>query len=178
MAQNPFKPVRGQNFLPAQMELYKQRFDQVSPNSYLSRLAKGDEAIFDEIEAPALRQFSQLQGQNASRFSNMGLGARRGSGFSNTMNQATSDFAQDLKSRRHELQMGAIRDLDAMSQELLGYEFKKGPKKRSFWEKIIGGAVPIAGAAIGGVFGGPTGALAGYNMGNSFNSSLRGSGQY
>src|ERR1700677_4482110 len=86
------------NYTPQQQSLFENQFSHVDPNSYTSRLASGDQSMFQEIEAPALRQFNELQGQNASRFSGMGLGARRGSGFQNYQNQATSDFAQDLQS--------------------------------------------------------------------------------
>lgn len=164
------KPV--QQYTPEQMQLFQQLFGQVSPDSYTSRLAGGDESLFAEMEAPALRQFGELQGGMASRFSGMGgLGARKSSGFSNTMNQAASSFAQDLQSRRQELQRNAIRDLMGMSQQLLAnepYQYFSEPtqNKRSFLDKLMGGALPIAGAGIGGFFGGPAGAAIGGQMGS------------
>ena len=54
------------------------------------------------MEAPALKQFSGLQGNLASRFSGMGSGARRSSGFQNTSNQAASDFAQQLQANKQD----------------------------------------------------------------------------
>ncbi len=142
---------RIQNFTPEQMQLFQQLFSHVSPNSFTSRLASGDQDIFNQIEAPALRQFSGLQGNLASRFSGMGSsGGRRSSGFQNTMNQAGSDFAQDLQSRRQGLQSQAIKDLMGMSSDLLGqrpYEQFMQPKKKSFWEQLLGGG----GNALGGI---------------------------
>lgn len=137
------------NYTPEQMELFKSLFSQVSPESYLGRLAGGDESLFGEIEAPALRQFSELQGNLASRFSGMGgLGARRSSGFQNASSQAASSFAQDLQSRRQQLQQQAIRDLFGMSQDLLGqrpYETSITPKPPSFLEQIFGGGGELFG---------------------------------
>jgi len=139
-----YKLGRVQNFTPEQMELFKSLFGQLKPGSYLSRLAQGEEGLFEEMEAPALRQFSELQGNLASRFSGMGTGARRSSGFQNTMNTAASDFAQNLQSQRQELQQQAIRDLLGMGTSLLSqrpYEQFLTPKRSS-------------GSGLGGLFGG------------------------
>jgi hypothetical protein len=160
------------------MQLFQSLFSQVSPNSYTSRLAGGDQSLFNEIEAPGLRQFSGLQGNIASRFSGMGgLGARRSSGFQNTMNQASSDFAQDLQGRRQDLQRNAIKDLLGMSNELLdqrpNLNYLREPNKRkSFWQQLLGGAAPIAGAAAGGFFGGPAGAAVGGQLGSAFGNAF------
>lgn len=134
------------NFTPEQMELFKSLFGHLQPGSYLSKLAGGDESLFEEMEAPALRQFSELQGGLASRFSGMGMGARRSSGFQNTTNQAASDFAQNLQSQRQGLQQQAIKDLMGMGTSLLGqrpYEQFLTPKRSS--SRFDG---------LGGIFGG------------------------
>lgn len=147
-----FKVKQVQQFTPEQMDLFKSLFSQVSPDSNLSRLATGDESRFAEMEAPAMRQFSALQGNLASRFSGMGMGARRSSGFQNTMNQASSDFAQDLQSRRQELQRQALMDLMGISNSLLGqrpYEQFMVPKKPSFLESLLGGLGNIGGQGLG-----------------------------
>src|SRR5258708_12578853 len=82
-----------QQFTPEQLQLFQQLFSHVGPESYLSRLSGGDEELFNQMEEPALRQFSQLQGGLASRFSGMGgLGARKSIGFQNTPTQFASDF--------------------------------------------------------------------------------------
>lgn len=106
-------------FTPEQMQLFGTMFPHLMPEGFLSRLASGDQSAFEEMEAPALRQFGALQGNMASRFSGMGTGARRSSGFQNTMNQATSDFAQSLQSQRVGLRNQALRDLMGMSESLL-----------------------------------------------------------
>jgi len=145
-----------QNYTPQQMQLFESMFGNVGPNSYTSRLAQGDESLFNEMEAPAFRQFNELQGQNASRFSGMGMGARRGSGFQNQQNAATSNFAQDLQSRRQELQRNAIKDLMGMSSDLLEQRpsetfFTK--KSRPWWQELLTESIPFAGNALGSYFG-------------------------
>jgi hypothetical protein len=143
------------NWTPQQLQLFQNMFSQVSPESYTSRLAGGDQSLFQEMEQPAMRQFGELQGNIASRFSQGGGGpgamsSRRSSGFQNTMNQASSNFAQDLQSRRQDLQRQAISDLTGMSSELLGQNpYSYMPKKSSFWEQLMGNLSGGAGQALG-----------------------------
>lgn len=166
------------NFTPEQMDLFKSLFSQVSPDSFTGKLARGDQSQFEQMEAPAFRQFNELQGSLGSRFSGMGTGARRSSGFQNYSNQAASNFAQDLQSRRLDLQRNAIKELMGMSGDLLGqrpYEnFLVEPnKKKSFWQQLIGGAAPLVGAGAGAFFGGPAGAAAGFQAGNAFGEAFQ-----
>jgi len=143
-----YKAGQIQQFTPQQLELFQQLFGQVGPESYLSKLAGGDESTFQQMEAPAMRQFAGLQGNIASRFSGMGMGGRRSSGFQNTLSQAGSDFAQDLQSKRQGLQRQAIMDLMGLSESLLGqrpYQRTLTQKPESPWAGIagkLGGAIP------------------------------------
>jgi len=137
-----YKAGRMQQFTPEQMQLFSSMFGHLGPDSFLSKLASGDESTFSQVEAPALKQFSGLQGNLASRFSGMGMGARRSSGFQNTSNQAASDFAQGLQSKRQDLQRQALGDLMGFSNSLLGqrpYENFLTEKKPSFLESLMGG---------------------------------------
>lgn len=141
-----------QQFTPEQMQLFQQLFSQVSPGSFTSRLAGGDQSAFGELEAPALKQFGELQGNIASRFSGMGAGARRSSGFQNTMGQASSDFAQQLQAQRMGIQRQALQDLMGMSQALLGqrpFESFLTEKPQSFWKQLLGGLSPGIGSGLG-----------------------------
>jgi hypothetical protein len=140
-----------QQFTPEQMNLFQSMFGQLGPNSFLSKLAGGDQGMFEQLEAPAMRQFQGLQGDIASRFSGMGMGSRKGSGFSNTLNQATSDFAQDLQSKRMGLQRQALMDLMGMSSDLLQqrpYETFLTEKPKPWWQQLLG---TIAGGAAQGL---------------------------
>jgi hypothetical protein len=145
-----------QNFSPEQMQLFQSLFQHTSPDSFTSKLAQGDEDTFQQMEAPAYRDFSGIQGNLASRFSGLGgqgsLGSRRSSGFQNTMNQAGSDFAQNLQSRRQGLQRQAIQDLMGMGSTLLGqrsFENVVTPKKKPFWQELLLGLAVNAGEAGG-----------------------------
>jgi len=146
-----YKSGQLSQFTPEQTQLFKQLFSQVSPDSYLSKLAGGDESMFQEMEAPAQRQFQQGLGNIASRFSGMGGGARHSSGFKNVSSAAASNFAQDLASQRQQLQRQAIMDLMGISSELLGqrpfekFLVEKAPKKKPFWQQALGLISPIGG---------------------------------
>jgi len=176
-----YKQGQLQQYTPEQMQLYGQQFAHVSPESYTGRLAAGDEDIFNQIEAPAFRQFNQLQGQLGSRFSGMGSrGSRRSSGFQNTAGQLGSDFAQDLASRRQELQRQAINDLMGFSDQLLGqrpyqqFLVEKPPEqKKAGWGGALSGG--LKGASTGAALG-PYGALAGGLIGGTAGYFSKGGG--
>lgn len=129
-----------QQFTPEQMQLFQQLFSNVGPKSYLSRLAGGEEGMFEEMEAPAHRQFQGKLGDIASRFSGYGMGGRRSSGFNLASTQAVSDFAQDLASRRQELQRQALMDLMGISQSLLSQRPSEQfliKKQMPFWKQLL-----------------------------------------
>lgn len=160
-----------QNFTPEAMDLLQSLYGHVGPDSYLAKIAGGDQQAFADLEAPALQQFSALQGGLASRFSAGGsagggqqaLSSRNSSGFSNTMNQQSADFAQQLQSQRLDLRNQALKDLFSMSHTLMNeqpYENRLIKKDQGTdWGQIIGkyaGALPgFAAAAFGkGTYGG------------------------
>lgn len=146
-----------QQFSPEQMKLFQQLFSNVSPDSFLGKIAGGDEAAFEQMEQPAWRDFARSQGQIASRFSGMGMGAQKSSGFRNTMGQLGADFAQDLQARRMQYRQQAIKDLMGLSSELLGqrpYEQFMAQKGPSNFEKFLNYAAPMAQAGVRGLSGG------------------------
>ncbi len=107
----------------------------------LSGLANGDESQFSKLEAPSLRQFSGLQGNLSSRFSGMGSGARRSSGFQNTANAAGVDLAERLQGNRMNLQQSAIEQLLGLGTKLLGTTLHENafiPKQKGFWKELLG----------------------------------------
>lgn len=172
-----------QQFSPEQMQLFQQLFSHVGPDSYLSKLAGGDESTFDQMEAPAHRQFNEQIGNLANRFSGSGTGGRHSSGFQNTTTAAASNFSQDLASKRQDLQRQALMDLMGISNSLLGQRpqenfLSEKPQKQDFWGSIaskFAGAIPgaVAGFAAGGPVGSALGGLGGFfgsgnqNSGNS-----------
>ena len=165
-------------FTPEQTQLFQQMFGHVGPESYLSRLAGGDEGMFNQLEAPAYREFHGMQGQLGSRFSGMGMGGRHSSGFQNQANAASANFAENMAARRMGLQQNALQELMNMSNQLLGqrpYEqfLIKQQQQPSGFQSFLGSALPIAGAGIGS-FGGPMGAAMGAQLGSTFGSSIMG----
>lgn len=166
-AKGGYRPSQLQQFSPEQLNLFQSMFGHLGPDSFLSRLASGDQSQFEQLEAPALRQFQGLQGQLASRFSGLGSGARRSSGFQNTMNQATSDFAQQLQAQRLGLQRQAIGDLMGLSNQLLAqrpYENFLTQKQPSFLKSLLSGGLNAFAGGLGGSLGGnPFGSLFGGN---------------
>lgn len=186
-----FRKGQVQNFTPEQMELYQRMFGFIDPESDLARLAGGDESRFSEIEAPAKRQFSDILGGISSRFSGGSgrgsLGGRHSSAFQNTATAAASNFAQDLASRRQDLQRQAVMDLMGISNTLLGqrpYEQFLQPKQQkepSGWETFGQSALKsLAGAGAGFLTGGPTGAAIGAGSGllSSFGGGNKVYGNY
>lgn len=175
-----YKAGKIQQMTPEAIELMQQLFGQVGPESYLSKLAGGDVSALQEMEAPALRQFSELQGGIASRFSGMGgMGARRSGGFQREQSAAASNFAQQLQAQRQEKMGQARKDLFEMSNMLMGQR----PYENLISEKQQGQGINwggLAGAAIGGVggffAGGPMGALSGAGLGYNVGSGFSGSG--
>lgn len=135
-------------YTPEQMELFQQMFGDVGPESFLGRLAGGDQALFADIERPALQQFAGLQGNIASKYSGMGLGGRRSSGFQNEQTSAAQQFAQQLQSQRMGLQQQAIRDLSGMRHKLLAerpYEQFMVEKPMPFWQSATLAGITAAG---------------------------------
>ena len=164
-----------QNYTPEQMDIFSRNQDLIGPNSNTARMAAGDESMFNQMEAPALKQFAGLQGGMASRFSQGGggpgaLSSRGSSGFQNNMNQAGQDFASQLQANRQNLMRQATMDLHTMSQQLLSNR----PYERAIEEQEPdqgwdwgGTAGAVAGALPGIVTMNPalaaSGGMAGYN---------------
>lgn len=144
-----------QNYTPAQMDLHNQLYSNVGPDSYLSKLSSGDQDTFDEMEAPALRQFNELQGGLASRFSGQGLGGRQSSGFRNASNASAQDFASQLQSNRVNLQRQALMDLMGYSDMLLNqkpYDVSLAEKRQrppGFWQNFGTSFAKSAGTSLG-----------------------------
>lgn len=166
------KPAQLQQYTDEQLQLLEHSMGHVGPESYLSKLAGGDEETFNQIEAPALRQFNEILGGIGTRFSAGSgagsMGTRRSSGFQNTGTAAASNFAQQLQSQRQSLQQNAVKDLIGLSSELLNkrpYErslVERQEKPKTNWGGLAGG---IVGAGIG-LLGGPIGAIQGANFGH------------
>lgn len=162
---NGYKAVTSQQFTPEQMNLFSQMFGQVSPDSYLSKLAGGDQSQFAQMEEPALRQFGEMQGGLASRFAGMGVGANRSSGAQNAQTSAAQNFSSQLQSNRMGLMRQAQQDLFGMSRDLLGQKpysetfLEPQQPETPWWQTLLGGLGGMAGQAAGSFGGGIAGQL-------------------
>jgi hypothetical protein len=146
-----------QQFTPEQQQLFSQLFGHLGPESFLGKLAGGDQSQFEQLEQPALRQFGALQGNIASRFSGMGSGARKSSGFGLAQNQAAQDFAGQLQSQRMGLQRQALQDLMGYSNQLLGQRPQENflaKKEIPFWQQLLLGIGEAGGQAAAAWAGG------------------------
>ena len=153
-----------QQFQPEQMEAYRNQFPYISPGSQLAQQAQGLDSGFAPHEDYAKRQFQEFSGQNASRFSGMGMGARKGSGFQNLQTQGAQDFASQLAMQRQGLQRQALMDLMGISGQILGQRPQENflvKKELPFWQQLGLGAVGGLSNAAGSFFGGGLGKLFG-----------------
>lgn len=162
------------NFTPEQMTFLQQLMGYLGPESYLGKIGGGDyselpggeESFYEQIEAPAYRNFQGLQGQLASRFSAGGLGGRHSSGFQNSMGQMGSDLVKDLASQRSQMQFQREQLKQQAIQELLGlgnsllnqrpYESILTPKssKQSFGQQLLGSSLGGFSQGLGSFLGG------------------------
>ncbi len=173
-----YKANYAQNYTPQQMDLFSQMLGLAGPGGDLYKQASGDPSYYQGKENQALQQFGSLQGNMANKFSGMGTGGRQSSGFQNTMTQGAQDFASSLSAQRSDMQNQALQQLSSMTQGLLGnspyqMQLSKKNKKPSFWEQLLGGAAPLAGAGLGFAFGGWPGAQLGGSLGSSFGEAFR-----
>lgn len=145
---------RLQQFTPEQFALFSQLMGGagagIGPGlEHLAGLAAGDQSKFAEMEAPALRQFSALQGQLGSRFSGMGSGARRSSGFGLAGGAAAQELAERLQGNRMALQQQAIAQLLGLGTSLLGQRPYEQFLTKSPWLELGGGLASGIGQGLG-----------------------------
>lgn len=139
-----YKQFQLQQFTPEQMEMFKGLLPYLGNESWLAKLAGGDEGEFEKIEAPLKREYGEMLGGLSSKFSGMGMGGQKSSGFQNTMTSAASNFAQELGAKRHGLKSQALKDLFEMSNMMMGqrpYEtglVEKGPSTMDKWMQLVG----------------------------------------
>jgi len=167
---------------PEQMQYYYQQLGAMQPAmmdvyGQLGKAARGDESYYKQLEAPAFREFEGAMGQLGSRFAGMGTGGTRSSGFRLAAGGMAQDLAERLQSQRMTLRQQAIRDLVAMSSDLMHqqpyqYAVAREKPKPKWWQTALGIGLPIAGAVAGGAFGGPVGATMGAGIGSSMGEAF------
>lgn len=136
-----------QQFPPEALELFKSLFPHVGPESQIAKLARGEPGAFEQLEAPAHRQFQEKIGELGHRFGGRGMSTQMTSGRNLEATQAASDFAQKLQADRLGLQREAFKDLGSMAQMLMGQRpFERGlvEKPKSFGQELGIAAAPGA----------------------------------
>jgi len=170
LGKSGYNLVTASNRDPKQMGLFNQGADALSQGfpAILQQLlqmgAGGNEEQWKQLEAPAIRQFGQLQGNIASRFSGAGMGARRSSGFQNAVGGAATDLAERLQGNRMGLQNQAIQNLMGLYQNLIGQDLNTTaflPKQKKWWEELLPALAGGVGTAAGSLGGMGIGKLAG-----------------
>lgn len=118
---------------------------------FLTRLLSGDQSIFQELEAPALRQFQQeiLPGL-AERFTGIGQGAQGSSGYQQALGQAGARLAQDLAGQRAQYRMSALdRLMSQAGQTLQQRPYDIIPRTPGAVENAINAFTGTAGRMVG-----------------------------
>lgn len=120
---------------------------------FLSRLLSGDESIYRELEAPALRQFQeQIVPGLAERFTAMGQGAQGSSAYQQQLLQAGSRLAQDLAGQRAGYRMSALdRLLQQAGQTAQTSPYDFVPRTPGFLETMSRKALEIAPMMMGAI---------------------------
>ncbi len=146
-----------QQFTPEQIQLLEQMIGHLGPEGWLSKLASGDESAFEEIEAPQKRQFSDTIAGIGSRYSGMGMGGQKSSGFQNEQTSAAQNFSQQLGAQRQGLKSQALKDLMGFSNQLMGqkpFDVSLSEKPQSFLQQLLLGLSGGVGQGIGSFLGG------------------------
>lgn len=154
----PYQQIQMPTKDPKAMELYQQIAQALGPHlkntvgNIGQMAAGGTEEQWNQLEAPAMRQFNQFQGNMASRFSGAGMGSRHSSGFQNTMTGASTDLAERLQGNRMNLQQNAQSQLLGLYQNLMGtdtFDTQFLQKQKPWWQELLSSLGPAAGQAAG-----------------------------
>ena len=141
-ASSKYKQTQLPNMAPNQMELLNQLIGGIKPGvsggiQYLNKLASGDESLFQQLEAPAHRQFEENLGKIGNRYSH--LGAQDSNYFENAVSGEGAKMAENLASQRMGLQNQAIKQLLGQSNQLLGAKpYEYGFEEKNPFEGIPG----------------------------------------
>lgn len=131
---------------------------------FLSNLAGGNNAAFEQMERPAYAGFDKLLGQIGSRYAQ--AGALGSSSFQNAVAGAGSELSQNLQAQRSAIQMQALERLLGLSSGLLGQRSfeniltqKPQSNKRGVLGQLLGSVLPSLLSDFGGGVGGSLASL-------------------
>jgi hypothetical protein len=156
-----YKSVQLPRLSPQQQELFSSVMGRGTPGitggiDQLSQLATGGTPEFwQQMEAPFWRDYEKGLGAIGTRFGQLEPGAmdaRRSSAFQHALTGHAGELAENLRSQRLGLQQNAIQQLLQLYGNLMGtqtFDSAFLPKKKSFWQELLGGFAPGAGQGLG-----------------------------
>lgn len=117
-------------------------------------LAKGDSDMFDQLEAPAMRQFQQQIAPGiAQRYAGSGIGSS--SGMQNSIAGAGANLAENLQSQRMGLMERSMQNVLGLGDRLLGTPTQQfGLSQKENMMRDFMQMLGMAGGQMAGVFGG------------------------
>lgn len=137
-------------------EMLKGQFQGGAGDVYqkLFGLASGNEGMFEQLEAPALRQFQQQIAPGiAQRYAGGGIGAS--SGMQNSLASAGANLAQDLQAQRTGIMERSMQNVLGLGNMLLGMPTQQFGlvQKQNTLNQLLN-ILGIAGGQFGGTYGG------------------------
>lgn len=141
--------------------LLKNQFQGGAGDIYqkLFGMARGDAGTFDQLEAPALRQFQeQIAPQIAQRYAGSGISGS--SGLNNSLAGAGANLAENLQGQRLGLMQQSMHDVLHLGDLLLGtptqqYGLYQKENQGRDWMQLLGSlGTQIGGGYLGSKLGG------------------------
>ena len=137
------------------MQLFSGQGGQMGgPMGQLQQLLSGSPEATKQFEAPLMRQFNEQTVPGlAERFSGMGAGAQRSSGFQQALGQAGAGLSEQLGSLRGGMQMQGLQGLMQMMQSMMGTQTQGlVPKQKPWWQGLLNATGEGLGKAAGAAF--------------------------
>jgi hypothetical protein len=134
---------------------------------YYRGLLSDNNADMEAFAAPEMRRYREdiIPGLS-EQFAGMGAGGLSSSGFRNAQTQGAVDLSERLAQMRANLRQSAAQGLTNIGQMGLN-PYSQNMVTEQGSPGLLSQVAPAAGTAIGAYFGGPAGASAGFQAGNT-----------
>ena len=144
---------------------------------YWRNLISDNSADFNSFTRPEMRRYQeQTIPDLAEQFAGMGSGGMSSSGFRNAAVGAGTDLSERLGAIRAQLRQSAAQSLFGLGQAGLQGFYENTYQQDA--PNPLATIAPIAGTVVGGMFGGPPGAMAGAALGQGAVSMMGSSSPY
>lgn len=140
---------------------------------YYRGLLSDNNADMGAFAAPELRRYNEdIVPGLSEQFAGMGAGGLSSSGFRNAQVQGATDLSERLAQIRANLRQSAAQGLQGIGMAGL-QNYSQNMTTQQGSPGLLAQAAPAAGTAIGAYFGGPAGAAAGFQAGNTLSGGNR-----